>query len=198
VPPPHAPQRRFVPRLLRLDDRIVPADLTVATTADHGPGSLFDAITQANATPGPNTITITATGTITCGYYSQLYGGFGYGLGAPLPPITTDLSIVGPGAGALTLTGIVFTTLYNAYDQTGGIDIKPGAKVSISGVALSNTQIVAEAGAVTTLSNLSMSGSVLNLASGMLFIGATYRPSYVCRRRAKVRRCVGRAAAEQP
>jgi hypothetical protein len=67
------------------------ATLTVATTADSGAGSLRQAILDANASPGADQITITATGSLT--------------LASALPAITDDLSIVGPGMAQLTISG---------------------------------------------------------------------------------------------
>ena len=58
--------------------------LTVTTTNDNGPGSLRQAITQANAsTPGPNTITFDIPGP----------GPFTINVRSPLPTITTPVTI---------------------------------------------------------------------------------------------------------
>src|SRR5271156_1035442 len=66
------------------------ATITVTNTNDSGTGSLRDAITMANANP-PGTINITATGTIT--------------LLSTLPAITANMTITGPGANLLTVSG---------------------------------------------------------------------------------------------
>src|SRR5262245_30246614 len=65
--PSRAPARKS-PRcrlqLERLEDRAVPATLTVTTTADAGAGSLRAAVLQANdeiARPGPDTINFAAS-----------------------------------------------------------------------------------------------------------------------------------------
>ncbi len=51
---PHA--TAFRPRLRPLEDRTTPATFTVTTAADSGPGSLRDAIAQANAAPDADTV----------------------------------------------------------------------------------------------------------------------------------------------
>src|SRR5262249_29389479 len=60
---------RYVTRLEALEDRTVPSTFLVETLADDGPGSLRQAIHDANATvsPGPDEIVFAAglTGTIT-------------------------------------------------------------------------------------------------------------------------------------
>lgn len=87
--------------------------ITVSNTSDSGAGSLRDALTTANGDSG-DTIQITATGTIT--------------LQSALPAIEASMSIVGPGANNLTISGA------NAYTV---LTIDTGT-VSISGVTISN------------------------------------------------------------
>lgn len=67
------------------------ATFTVATTYDSGPGSLRQAILDANASPGDDTIVFSTNGTIT--------------LASPLPPVTDNTAIAGPGANFLTISG---------------------------------------------------------------------------------------------
>ncbi|MEZ5992945.1 MAG: choice-of-anchor Q domain-containing protein [Planctomycetota bacterium] len=62
---------------------------TVSNTNDSGTGSLRDAITQANATTGADTIQFGVTGTIT--------------LTSALPVISENVTIDGPGRAALTI-----------------------------------------------------------------------------------------------
>src|SRR5262245_18830759 len=47
---------RFVPGVLALEDRVTPSAFTVTNTDDSGPGSLRDAVQQANAQPGADTV----------------------------------------------------------------------------------------------------------------------------------------------
>src|SRR3954447_25887888 len=50
------PTRRSLLGLEPLEDRTVPATITVTTLADDGPGSLRVAVAQANTDPPPDTI----------------------------------------------------------------------------------------------------------------------------------------------
>src|SRR6188474_254864 len=61
----------------------------VSTAADAGAGSLRKAIVDANAAQGTNSISISATGTLT--------------LETALPAITSTLTISGPGADQFTI-----------------------------------------------------------------------------------------------
>jgi hypothetical protein len=76
-----------------LEERTVPTVFTVTNTSDSGTGSLRAAITAADGDPAaPHTIDLTGvSGTIT--------------LASALPNITNDMTITGPGAGGLTVTG---------------------------------------------------------------------------------------------
>ena len=68
----------------------------VTNTNDSGPGSLRQAILNADQSAGPHAINITATGALQ--------------LSSPLPVInksfSNELSIKGPGAGSLTVDGV--------------------------------------------------------------------------------------------
>src|SRR5262245_65959167 len=85
---PHK-QRCFVPRLEVLECRTLPSTFTVLDLADSGPGSLRQAILDANSNPGPDVVQFAPglEGTIT------LAGG--------QLSITDDLRIDGPGADRL-------------------------------------------------------------------------------------------------
>ena len=85
---------------------------TVTTLDDSGPGSLRQVMLDANAdTSGPHTITFTVAGTIA--------------LTSTLPTVTQPMTITGPGAGQLTISG----------NNTFGIFVLQNA-VSISGVTI--------------------------------------------------------------
>lgn len=58
--PPRSPW--FRPRLERLEDRLAPAVYEVVNTLDSGPGSLRQAILDANDNPGPDLITFNIPG----------------------------------------------------------------------------------------------------------------------------------------
>lgn len=64
---------------------------TVTTLADSGPGSLRQAILEANSSAGPDLIRFRVTGEIL--------------LKSALPTIEDHLTIDGPGAGSLTING---------------------------------------------------------------------------------------------
>lgn len=80
-------RRRLRPGLEPLEGRDLPAPLVVTNTDDMGPGSLRDAIQQAQADVVHNEIDIDVQGTI--------------GLKSPLPDLTGTLRIIGPGADQL-------------------------------------------------------------------------------------------------
>jgi hypothetical protein len=72
--------------------RLLSAGLTVTTLADSGPGSLRDAIVAANAAPGADTINFAARLRGTIHLASQL-------------TVSDDLTINGPGANKVTVSG---------------------------------------------------------------------------------------------
>src|SRR5216683_7870947 len=90
---PDSHRRSFVPRLDVLEDRTLPSTFTVLNLADSGPGSLRQAIVDANANPGANTIR----------FAPRLHGAITLTSGQL--SITNDLTIDGPGASALTVSG---------------------------------------------------------------------------------------------
>jgi len=92
------------------------ATITVTNTNDSGANSLRAAITTANADTG-DTINITATGTIT--------------LLTALPAIAADMTISGPGASSLTVSGSNSTTVGTIFTINSGT-------VSISGLTIAN------------------------------------------------------------
>src|SRR6516162_3239603 len=120
VRPPRKGRRRTSPLRLaleQLEDRLVLTTYTVSTLADGVAGSLRDAITQANAHHGTDKINFQPrlAGTI------SLTGGE---LG-----ITDDLTITGPGAGRLTVSGNETSRIFT---------VGAGEKVTISGLTIAN------------------------------------------------------------
>lgn len=111
--------------------------ITVNTVSDvfanDGLCTLREAIQSANATmpvggclsggAGKDTITITATGTIT--------------LTSALDPISGDLDMVGPGAGALTISG---NSLYRV------LMVNSGVRVNLSGATIADGFALADFG----------------------------------------------------
>ena len=111
--------------LLSLESRIVPATFTVLNTNDAFSGSLRQAITDANASPGNDDIVFN-TGVTTVQLLSSLPSI------APTASAGT-LTITGPGASSLTISG-----------NNGGsgrnfniFNIATGGNLSISGVTVS-------------------------------------------------------------
>ena len=85
-------RRCFVPHLEALEDRAVLSTLTVVNLLDSGPGSLRDAVATANSSPGADTIKFASGLKGTIALSSEL-------------AITDDVTISGPGAGRLTVSG---------------------------------------------------------------------------------------------
>jgi hypothetical protein len=98
-----SPRRTFRrrPQLEALEDRSLPSVLMVTNTLDAGPGSLRQAILDANANPGPDIIDFNIAGS---GVQTIAVGNT---TGLPLPIITDPVAIDGysqPGASVNTLT----------------------------------------------------------------------------------------------
>src|SRR5262249_46962547 len=87
--PTSARRLSFVPGLLALEDRALPSVFTVTNLADSGPGSLRQAVLDANAQPGLDVID----------FASGLQGTIALTSG-PLN-ITDGLMVTGPGADQL-------------------------------------------------------------------------------------------------
>src|SRR5262249_53950279 len=115
------PQVRLQPE--PLEDRTVPSIFTVLNLADSGDGSLRGAIEAAEANPGPDLIDFAAgvQGTIV--------------LTSGELVISHDLTIAGPGADLLTVTG---SDTSRVFDVVGGTDESTRIAVSISGLTISH------------------------------------------------------------
>ncbi|MEO8391738.1 MAG: choice-of-anchor Q domain-containing protein, partial [Chloroflexota bacterium] len=114
----------------RFDDSV-----TQTCTAAANDCSLRGAITKANAAAGADTITFDSTvfasmQTIT--------------LGNALPVITGDLTLTGPGASLVTISG---ATAYQAFSLSTAITL------NISGVTIANTKTTVSAGAAIAMTN---------------------------------------------
>lgn len=139
--------------------------LVVTTTAATGPGSLKDAIDQANNNIGPDTITFNLPSypaTIAVHYSFQT---------------TDDLTIYGPGASQLTISGDnthrLFNngsptfSLYNLTLTNGNaateIDVKGGAIYQSGGTLSINNVVISNSSAVTQNPNdLGLGGAIYN------------------------------------
>src|SRR5437016_5836799 len=95
--PKHAPATRAArPRVEALEDRTAPATFTVTNANDDGAGSLRQAIRDANANPGADTITFQA---------SAFPSGSQINLSSGDYHINVSVAIQGPGILNLTVSG---------------------------------------------------------------------------------------------
>src|SRR5262245_57889571 len=193
---PHsAPWRALAAQLSveRLEDRTVPSTFTVGNLADSGPGSLRQAVLDANDNPGADLIRFASpvggTLTLTSGQLS----------------ITDDLILDGPGVQRLTISGndasrvfsvsgsttnVVIRDLTIAHGRAtgttvegpigpvtlGGALLNTGARVVLSHVTLENNQAVgaiAQGGAIANVFGASLvvtdSTFTANRAAGTMF-----------------------------
>jgi predicted outer membrane repeat protein len=119
--------------------------ITVTNTNDSGPGSLRQAVLDANATPGADVIQVTAVGVIH--------------LLSPLPVIGEETAIQGPGAGQLAIDGsgsfrvlestavpltIADLTVQNGRPASG----EGGGIRSLGTLALSNVAVLSNTGPI--------------------------------------------------
>ena len=96
----------------RLEDRTVPSTFTVHNLADSGPGSLRQAIDDANANPGADLIRFASPvgGTLTL-TSSQL-------------SITDDLILDGPGVHRLTISGNDASRVFSVSGGATDVEIR--------------------------------------------------------------------------
>ena len=146
------------------------APFTVNTLNDAGPGSLRQAILDANAAPGGDQILFAS------GLSGQIT------LASSLPQITTALDIQGPGAGTLAVSG-------NSNVRILEIALTPGVPVSISGLSLVNGNAQAQpggavvaAGGDVSISDSVISGSTAASGGGIFFGGFTTGTSLTVQR----------------
>ncbi len=119
------------------------APFLVTNTNDSNAGSLRNAIASANAVAGADTITFGVTGTIT--------------LTSGELAITESVTIDGPGASSLTISGNNSSRIFNITDGTGTLQ-----NVAVDGLTLtSGNAPSANGGAIRSLENLTISDSVL-------------------------------------
>ena len=140
--------RRRRPRVETLEDRLVPASYHVTSLLDDGsPGTLRDAILQANANPGPDTIDFQVSGTITIDESS------------PLPAFTD--------AATTTVCGEI--TL-DARDSGTVALVDAGASAAFSGLNLVNSDKASLGGILYNAGTLSLTDCTVS--GGRNFYGA--------------------------
>src|SRR5262245_28364626 len=148
------PPRQTVLRVETLEDRALPSTFTVLNLLDSGPGSLRAAVTSANTTPGADSIQ------------------FAPGLKGTIPlaselSVTDALTINGPGANKITVSGNDATRVFHVSGTTlaindltvanglasvpagpafGGGLLNDGASVSLAHVVFAGNQAQAPGG----------------------------------------------------
>src|SRR6516225_5615589 len=95
-------RRPFVPRLLVLEDRTLPSTFLVSTLADSGAGSLRQAILDANTNHDTDQIV----------FAPSLQGTIALSSGE-LNVTDDNLTITGPGAGQLAVSGSDQSRVFN-------------------------------------------------------------------------------------
>jgi hypothetical protein len=99
---------------------LIPLTLAVTTAADSGPGSLRDAIAQANASGSVDTI-----------LFGPLYGTpQTITLESALPNIISPVTISGPGAGLLTIRRDPAATSFRIFTMTTGSSTLSGMTIT--------------------------------------------------------------------
>lgn len=135
----------FHPLLDLLEARLTPSTLVVTTTADSGPGSLRQAITQSNSDVGMmDTITFSVTGAIN--------------LQSALPTLTNSVNIDGPGADSLAIAPVIGV-------NAGIFTIAGGVTANISGLTLERVDetnlVLAHGGAIINAGTLNLTACAI-------------------------------------
>ena len=134
---------------------ILANDLDVTNVNDSGDGSLRQAILNADAFGGSNTIPVNTSGTIT--------------LGSDLPSITGTLIINGPGADLLTVDGA------NSYRP---FTVDSSADLTLDGLTIANGKSTTSGGGISnsgtlTLTNTTLSGNSAPYGGGIAELSGT-------------------------
>lgn len=147
------------------------ATFTVVNTNDSGPGSLRDAVTQANAAAGADTIVINVGGTIL--------------LTSGQIRIDAPLTIVGPGAGNLTVdgnaNGRIFAVIEANSPACPALTGPADGLVSISGMTLRNGSrnvVDSGGGAIVSMKSLTLDGVVIRDSVGKSGGGMVFNAQY--------------------
>jgi predicted outer membrane repeat protein len=137
------------PRVEALEDRCVPATFTVLNNSDSGAGSLRQAILDANAAAGADTI-----------LFSPTINGQTITLATALPAISDALTVTGPGSNGVTVSGNNAVRLFQ---------VNAGVTATLSGLTLTagSVTVLNDGGAVLNNGNLTLTGVILqNNAAG--------------------------------
>ncbi|MFO0899488.1 MAG: autotransporter-associated beta strand repeat-containing protein [Pirellulales bacterium] len=123
------------------------ATFTVTNTANSGAGSLRQAVIDANASPGADTINVNVTGTVT--------------LSTSLPALTGDIDLNGPASGSFTVTGGASVAIFAGAAAVG----KSAAGTVVLSAASSNTGGTRVSGGVLQGNTTSLQGDIANNAN---------------------------------
>jgi predicted outer membrane repeat protein len=132
--------RSIQPRLEVLEDRSVPSTFTVRNPNDAGPGSLRQAVLDANVKSGADTIVFRPglEGTIR--------------LSSGEMTITDHVTIKGPGAARMAVSGNFSSRIFNVDDGDGQADLN----VKIQGLELRHGNSVGGGGAIFSAEHLAL------------------------------------------
>ncbi len=170
------PARRLVrvrkppclPQLLPLEDRTLPSTFLVTSLADSGPGSLRQAVLNANAHSGADTI-LFATG---------LQGTIKLTSGEL--DVTDSVKILGPGTGKLTISGNNASRVFNLTGSGTSVEIDDltiahGSATTTTSSLLGNDSVTLGGGIAEIGGQLTLKGDVLtsNQAGGLLSSGGS-------------------------
>lgn len=134
-----------------------PVAAVVTNTNDSGPGSLRDAVTQANIFSGTITFNLPTPAVIT--------------LQSPLPVLNRNITMTGPGANQLTIRRAPETSAFRL------IEVSNGFSVTLAGLTLSNGLIVNDSGGAIlnsgtlTLNQCAITGNQATLGGGIYSFG---------------------------
>jgi hypothetical protein len=144
----------------------VPVPFTVTTTADSGPGSLRDALTQANGLTGLGAVAVIGFSNSTTGGATNFYDDTPrtITLLSALPQITGTVAVTGPGSALLTVARSATAAAFRVFDLAG-----PGTVTeSFSGLTISGGRAANGAGILDRTEPLTLADVALrtNTATG--------------------------------
>ena len=155
VPPAPRSSRGNAPRLRieALEDRTVPSTFTVENLADSGPGSLRQAVLDANDIPGADLIRFApaardGTITLTSGQLS----------------ITDDLILDGPGVQRLTISGNDASRVFSVSGSATDVEIRD---LTIANGRATDATVAGPSGPVT------LGGALLNTGARVVLFHVT-------------------------
>jgi hypothetical protein len=171
---PHSRRERFRPQVEALEARLAPALLIVGSLTDTAVDltdatvTLRDAVFAANndlqVSPGGPT----GSGSDEIQFQSGLIGTIPLSQGELA--ITSSLTITGPGASDLTISGGSLSRIFHVDDAAAG----PTIDVEITGLTLTGGSTLASGGAIASFENLTVTGAVLTGNSAVIEGGGIY------------------------